>query len=93
MDKVKVSFLIMFLPLFLSSAFAADNNPTWYNVDSAKNGNRFRINDFTFVSDDYCFGVRAGDKVRFIEGGPRTGCSVAKFQNQRTGKVCNVKCY
>lgn len=79
------------LMVFISPMIYADE--TWYTVENASGGTDFSIANGTYVSKDYCFGVRTGDKVTFLEGGPGSYCETASFKVQRNGQVCEVTCH
>lgn len=91
MDTFKAFLATMACLTFLISQMVYAE--TWYTVDNATEGNQFTINDSNYTSSDYCFGVRAGDKVTFTEGGPGSYCETATFKVQRNGQVCHVKCH
>jgi len=63
-----------------------------YLVEVSVNDAVFVINGNVYKAQTFCFDVRPGDRVVFVEGNAYGACASAKFVNLRTGKVCRVWC-
>ena len=61
-------------------------------ISTAVNDETFVIDKAVFKAKTYCFGVKEGDRVRFIEGSASGACASAKFLVLSTGNICEVWC-
>lgn len=52
----------------------------------------FIINGEKFEAKTYCFNMKEGDKVIFLEGSPLGVCVSAELLNLRTKNICKVWC-
>jgi hypothetical protein len=74
---------------FIALAFSA-NAATSYVIEVSHNDVIFIINGGKYEAKTYCFNMKEGDRVIFLEGSPSGACSSAKLLNLRTNKICTV---
>lgn len=65
---------------------------TEYEIEYSHDDELFIINGEKFEAMTYCFNMREGDKVIFLEGSPYGACASAEILNLRTDEVCRVWC-
>lgn len=78
--------------LALSSVSFLANTASSYEIEKSINDDTFIINGEVYKSKTYCFNMRDGDRVLFLEGSPFGACASAKLYNLRTKETCDVWC-
>lgn len=75
--------------LIINSTSIAANE---YEIGLSHSDERFIINDEKYKAKTYCFDMKKGDRVIFLEGSPYGACVSAELLDLRTETVCNVWC-
>jgi len=63
-----------------------------YYIEVSNNDEFFIINGERYEAKTYCFNMRVGDPIIFIEGSAHGICVSAKLLNLRTDNECRVWC-
>ena len=88
LKKITRRFLTVAILAFAFSANAAAS----YVIEVSHNDVIFIINGGKYEAKTYCFNMKKGDRVIFLEGSPLGACASAKLLNLRTNKICKVWC-
>jgi hypothetical protein len=74
------------------TTYAPTESGRWYVVQAVTDAGSIVIGDRTFQQRRLCHGLRDGDRVLFVSGGPNRACATATFVVARTEGVCTVSC-
>lgn len=86
--KAKILWAIILLFVLPTTAISV----TSYEIEVSHNDELFIINNEKFEAKTYCFNMKEGDKVIFLEGSPNGVCVSAELLNLRTKNICRVWC-
>lgn len=74
--------------LFVTNATAL----TSYPIEVSYDDELFIINGEKYEAQTYCFNMKEGDRIVFLEGSAFGACVSEKLLNVRTKQICRVWC-
>lgn len=86
--KAKILWPMIFLCVLSATVIAV----TSYEIEVSHKDELFIINGEKFEAKTYCFNMKEGDKIIFLEGSPNGVCVSAELLNLRTKNTCHVWC-